>query len=274
MSSRNMEDLQAAKQDVVTFCAQKGLQESENAFLLLPFDMLKLEALEDVVKKATAWAPNGRIDFLFNNAGVSSRGLFMSYEATEKILKIDLLAQVKLTKLVLPIMSKAGFGHIIFTNSESSKLVTCGREPYCMAKAGLLCFAESLSRDLKAKSINISVTSAVPGCIRTNTSYKTLGPDGAPLTDDTSYMHPDVAAGLSPDTAARYMLKAASNKLRECWVAPTPVLFYLYVQEYLPDLMSSLLDLRAEAHALEIEEEAQELEEIAQSVSRTSPQTT
>ncbi|KEP66067.1 UNVERIFIED_CONTAM: oxidoreductase, short chain dehydrogenase/reductase family protein [Hammondia hammondi] len=274
MSSRKIEDLQAAKQDVVTFCSLKGVQKSENDFLLLPFDLLQLDTFEDIVVKATAWAPNGRIDFLFNNAGIASRGLFMSYEAAEKIIKTDLLAQMKLTKLLLPIMSKAGFGHIIFTNSGRSKLAACGHEPYSVSKVGLLCFAEALSRDLKAKNMNIFVTSALPSYIRTKISYRTLGPDGTPLTDDKSYMHTNTAAGLPPDTVARYMLKAASNKLRECWIATTPVLFYLYLQAYLPDLASSLLDLRAKAHALEIEQEAQELEEIAQRVSRCPPHST
>ncbi|PFH34254.1 oxidoreductase, short chain dehydrogenase/reductase family protein [Besnoitia besnoiti] len=271
MSSRKMDDLQAAKQDVVSFCGSRGLQKSESDFLLLPFDLNNLESFETIVKDAISWSRDGRIDFLFNNAGISSRGMFMSYDATDKILTIDLLAQIKLTKLVLPNMAKGGFGHIIFTNSACSKLVTCGHEPYAVAKRGLLCFAEALSREFKAKNMNIAVTTAILGYVRTSIGSRTLGPTGKALTDDSSYMNPYVAAGMPPDTVAKLMLKGGSNKLRECWIANNPTLVSIYLQACVPGLISFLLDLRAEAHAAAVEEEVRELEEIAQRVRQTCP---
>lgn len=71
---------------------------------------------------------------------------------------------------------------------------------------------------------------------------------------------------MPPDYVAKMILKAASNKLRECWIAKNALLVALYLREYAPGISSTLLDIRAEAYAVEVEEEIRELEEIAQRV--------
>lgn len=70
----------------------------------------------------------------------------MPYESDERVVVIDLLAQMKLTKLVIPYMKEAGFGHIIFTDSMYGRFVTGGFASYCAAKHGLRAFAEGIDR--------------------------------------------------------------------------------------------------------------------------------
>lgn len=81
--------------------------------------------------------------FLF--PAIHCQGMLVSYEVAERVINADLLAQIKLTKLLLPAMVAARSGHIIFSNSFKSKVVSCGHAPYSVAKAGLLTFADALS---------------------------------------------------------------------------------------------------------------------------------
>lgn len=266
MSSRNMEDLQIAQQQVLEACAAKGVQRRPDTdILLLPFDITVADAVEAAVKRVEEWT-DGQIDFLFNNAGIMIRGVFCSYEAAEKLIQVDLMGHIRLTKLVLPVFIKNKYGHLVFTNSMFSKVVPCGTEPYCVAKAGLISYAAALSREFIGSRNNIYTTSAVLGMVKTGLCTRALGPKGDLLTCDSAWMQPRIAEGQSPDFVADMMLRATSNRLQETWIANGFYLFFLYLQHYTPDLANWLLDLRSEALAAEIREEARELGEIAQRV--------
>lgn len=68
MSSNRPEALKKAVEEIIKHCNSKGVQRSEKDFLVLPCDMLHVETLDETAKKAKAW--QGKIDFLFNNAGM------------------------------------------------------------------------------------------------------------------------------------------------------------------------------------------------------------
>ncbi|EPR64896.1 putative oxidoreductase [Toxoplasma gondii RUB] len=241
MSSNRPDALKAAVDDIIKFCNKKGTQRKESDFLVLPCDMLHLETLDDTVVKAKEW--QGKIDFLFNNAGIIGVGALMPYKSDERVVTIDLLAQMKLSKLVIPIMKEAGFGHIIFTASMYSRFVTGGFASYCAAKHGLRAFAEGLDREFRAKGYNIAVTNICPGWVDTPIYTRAVGPAEMPQAVD--YKSKKVTVGLSSDTVAAKILKSSSNQLTECWVSRNPELLIAYFNYYVPFAARIFLDISA-----------------------------
>ncbi|PFH35582.1 putative oxidoreductase [Besnoitia besnoiti] len=243
MSSNRPEALKAAVDDIIKFCNNKGTQRKESDFLVLPCDMLHLETLDETVTKAKEW--QGKIDFLFNNAGIIGVGALMPYKSDERVVVVDLLAQMKITKLVVPIMKESGFGHIIFTDSMYSRFVTGGFASYCAAKHGLRAFAEGLDREFKAKGYNIAVTNICPGWVNTPIYSRAVGP--AEMPEAIDYKSKKVTIGLSSDCVAEKILKSSSNRLSECWVSRNPELLIAYFNYYVPFATRIFLDAAAKS---------------------------
>ncbi len=78
---------------------------------------------------------------------------------------MNLLAPIHLARLLVPDMAKHGAGHLVFVSSIAG--ATGGRDEavYAAAKAGLACFAESLSYELNGQGVGVSVV--VPGVVDT-----------------------------------------------------------------------------------------------------------
>jgi uncharacterized protein (DUF1810 family) len=80
---------------------------------VLPFEATDTGRAAGAVEAAWGW--RGGIDMLVNNAGISQRSLAIDTapEVYEKIVEVDLLAPIRLTQSVLPLMAERGSGHIV-----------------------------------------------------------------------------------------------------------------------------------------------------------------
>lgn len=110
----------------------------------------------------------GRIDVLHNNAGVLGKtNNFLEMETSEfrKVLEINLIAAMTLTRLAANEMIKAGIkGVILNTSSLASKLPN--HEPICypVSKAGISMLTQATARELGAYGIR--VVAVAPGWVR------------------------------------------------------------------------------------------------------------
>jgi NAD(P)-dependent dehydrogenase (short-subunit alcohol dehydrogenase family) len=125
-------------------------------------DAAAFQALvEDVV------ARHGRIDFLFNNAGIGMAADVrdVSLEDWNRIIDINLKGVIHGVMAAYPIMARQGFGHIVNTSSLSGLVGFPTGTPYAMTKAAVV----SLSRDLRveAHDLGVRVTALCPGFIDT-----------------------------------------------------------------------------------------------------------
>jgi len=108
----------------------------------------------------------GRVDVLVNNAGGDPQREFdqMSWTENEKIFRLNVLAPMQLTHLLLPGMLARGSGHIVNISSIAGRVAFPYTEAYAAAKDGLIGFTRVLRNDYRSRGVSASVI--VLGAIR------------------------------------------------------------------------------------------------------------
>ena len=109
-----------------------------------------------------------RIDCLINNAGIWIEGFLEEnqFEEIKKVVEVNLLGAMYLTKLVIPLMKKQKEGDIVFINSQAGLTYKAKRSVYQATKWGLNGFAKSLQQELSP--FNIRIFNIYPGKMKTS----------------------------------------------------------------------------------------------------------
>ncbi len=133
------------------------------------------EAVEvDVAEKnQVEWAisgiaeKHGRIDVLINNAGtdVTLPIEEMAVADWDRIIAVNLRGPFLLSKAVLPLMKKQGYGYIVNVTSTAAKRAWANASAYHASKWGLLGFTHALH--VEARSHRVKVSALVVGGMRT-----------------------------------------------------------------------------------------------------------
>lgn len=110
------------------------------------------------------------VTMLFNNAGVAVGGRFTQVDAEDFdwLLEINLLAPIRFTRALLPVMLENGEGQVVNTSSLFGLVGPPGQSAYCTSKFGLRGFSESLRSELEEEGQPVGVTVVHPGGIKTN----------------------------------------------------------------------------------------------------------
>lgn len=121
----------------------------------LPCDLADPRAREELV--ATV-AGEGSVDLLVNNAGISEVGhvLDLDYPTIERIVQVDLLAPMHLSRGWVPGMLEQGFGHIVNVSSMAAVMSPPGLVTYAAAKAGLSAYTAGLRQDLRDTPVRLT----------------------------------------------------------------------------------------------------------------------
>ncbi|CAI5760743.1 unnamed protein product [Candida verbasci] len=126
------------------------------------------EIVERITSEAYKLSQTGKIDILINNAGITNRSAFESFEQEkfDQVIKVDLNIPVKLTKSIgSKMLENNTQGKIIFTASLLSFQGGMNSTPYAIAKGGLKQFTQALSNEWSSRGIRINCIA--PGYIET-----------------------------------------------------------------------------------------------------------
>ena len=108
----------------------------------------------------SAFKQFGRVDVVFNNAGVAVAGLTadMTHADWTWLMQVNLWGPIHGVEAFVPRMIEQGSGgHILFTASFAGLTPNIGLGPYCVTKYGVVALAEVLHRELRGHGIGVSV---------------------------------------------------------------------------------------------------------------------
>jgi short-subunit dehydrogenase len=109
----------------------------------------------------------GPIDVLINNAGSTMvrRLVDVDFDEAERMLRLDLINPLRITRAVLPGMMARRSGTIVDVCSVAAFAALLGTSYYAAAKAGLAAASEVLRGELRGTGVH--VVTVYPGPIRT-----------------------------------------------------------------------------------------------------------
>lgn len=118
-------------------------------------------AVSDVVQES------GRIDYLFNNAGIGVSGEIDSYTLADwdDVFDVNLRGVVHGIQAAYPVMIRQGFGHIVNTASMAGLTTTVGQASYTASKHAVVALSRSMR--VEAERHGVRVSALCPGVIRT-----------------------------------------------------------------------------------------------------------
>lgn len=126
-----------------------------------PLDLTNYDSVKAFA--AGALSKLGRVDILVNGAGWSKNTPFVQTtdEFWDKVLNLNLIGPMRLTKLILPHMFEHKGGKIVFVASDAARVGSLGEAVYSAAKAGLLGFTKAMARE--GARFNVTSNCVCPG---------------------------------------------------------------------------------------------------------------
>lgn len=105
-----------------------------------------------------AFVMHGGCDILINNAGILLSGPFekRDFEEWRRVIEVDLLAVMRLTHAIVPLLRQRGGGHIVNLASVAGIFGTEGLAVYGAAKHGVVGFSSALRAELADANIGVS----------------------------------------------------------------------------------------------------------------------
>jgi dehydrogenase/reductase SDR family protein 7B len=180
------------------------------------------------------------IDILVNNAGVSQRSSLKEtpIEIDEKLLRINYLGNIALTKALLPMFLAQGSAQIIVISSLSGKFGFFLRSTYSAAKHALQGFYETLR--LEHYHDNISILLVFPGFIKTQVSENSITATGAThgIKDENHKKGMEVSACVSQ------IISAAEKDKYEIVLGPEAKKAW-FLRRFFPSLFWKIISKRS-----------------------------
>jgi len=154
----------------------------------------------------------GRIDILFNNAGISISGSAedMTEEQWDRVIGVNLKGAFLVTKFAVPYMKAQHSGVIINNSSELGIVGDRGCPAHCAAKGGLTVMTKAMALDYAM--YNIRVNCVNPGTIDTPMLAKAARVSRSPkrYLDEERWSIPQGRLGR-PEDVARAVLFLSSD---------------------------------------------------------------
>lgn len=174
-----------------------------------------------------------RIDCLINNGGMSQRSLALGtcLKVDRRLMEINFLGTVSLTKAILPSMIKAGSGHIVVVSSVAGKFGSPLRSSYSASKHALHGFFDSLRAEIFEAGVRVHMV--CPGFVRTRISLNAFSGDGSPH----GKMDGAQESGMSLTEFARQMVATLERGRAEIVIGGMRERMGVMLSRYAPSLL-------------------------------------
>lgn len=119
-------------------------------------DITRREAADALAARVRA--EQGRLDVLVNAAGWDIIEPFMqnSPEYWAKIVALNFMGPVQVTRAMLPMLIENGSGRIVNVASDAGRVGSSGETVYAGAKGGIIAFTKSLAREVVRKGVRVN----------------------------------------------------------------------------------------------------------------------
>lgn len=201
---------------------------------IVPLDLEYYQNMSE--KVAEALALTERVDILINNGGISQRSLAAetSIEVDERMMAINYLGTVALTKALLPHFLSRKTGHIAVVTSLVGKFATPMRSSYSASKHALHGFFDTLRAELHQNKIKISIV--CPGFVQTNVSMNALTADGSAQNS----MDQATSNGITAEKCALGIISAIKKGKNEVYLGKKEV-FGVYLKRFFPGIFARMI---------------------------------
>lgn len=166
-------------------------------------------------------AEHGKVNLVFNNAGVAHAGTVegSEYEEYEWITNINFWGVVYGTKAFLPHIKASGEGHVVNVSSVFGLFSQPGMSAYNATKFAVRGFTESLRQELDMEGGAVSASCVHPGGIKTNIARTARMNDSlAKVTGQNAnaarQQFNDQLLRTTPDKAAQVIIRGVERDAR------------------------------------------------------------
>ena len=212
----------------------KSTCKSPDNVVVIPLDLADTESMQSITSKAVS--AFDKVDILINNGGISQRSPIIetSIAVDRKLMEVDYLGTVTLSKAVLPHFIENKSGQYVVVSSLMGKFSSSYRSAYCGAKHALHGFFDALR--LEHDKDNIKVTMICPGFVNTDVARNALTADGS----QQGYQDTMTENGLEVNTFVKKMLRVISKQKFEAYIGKFEK-FGVYVKRLSPWLIHKLV---------------------------------
>lgn len=177
--------------------------------VFVPCDVSQERDVENLIQ--TAMKRFGRLDILFNNAGIGVTAFITEHtvEDWDRVVNVDMKGVFLGIKHASKVMIDNGGGVIVNTASIAGVEGAMLRAAYASAKAGVISMTRSLALELS--SFNIRVNCICPGVIDTPLFRKAM--EAMPFDDLHAFIQKQIPLGRfgTPEEVAKVALFLASD---------------------------------------------------------------
>lgn len=213
-------------------------------------DVALFEAVESLIEETVR--REGRLDYLFNNAGIAVGGEVRdcSLEDWRKVLDVNLRGVVHGVVAAYPIMVRQGSGHIVNTASIEGLIPFPVTVSYVASKYGVVGLSHGLRVEGAALGVKVSVV--CPGYIKTAIfeSSKMIKVDREKMMEQLGETR-----GITPEACARVILRGVERNKATIVVTPWARIMWL-LHRLSPSLVLRLQARAMKRHREEIRIEA------------------
>jgi NADP-dependent 3-hydroxy acid dehydrogenase YdfG len=196
ISDINIQRIQRVADDIVR---------SDGDVTAIKLDVSDYTAVKKMIDDTVA--AHGRIDYIFNNAGIAIGGPAKDFSIDDwrNVIDVNLNGVIYGVAVAYPIMVNQGFGHIINTASIAGLAPLLGIASYVTSKYGVV----GLSNALRIEGANhgVKVSVVCPGYVRTS-----IFNDSKNINIDRQNLEPfPDRMGVTPEECAKMILRGVER---------------------------------------------------------------